>query len=913
MRRLHGFALALTLTFPVAVVVVEPAVPTSAAFDAETSGLQCVALQRAAPALRFEPNLGQFTDDVRFVARARHGSILVEDTVLVFASGGARVRMTAVGANARAIDEPDGLLPGVTNYLLGGDPDHWTTGIPSYARVTKRGLYDGVDLVLRESSGRFEYDFAIAPGTDPSCIALRFDGAEAVEVLDDGALSLVTSKGTIRHAPPVAYQDINGERHSVASRFVWRAEGTAGFAVAGFDPATPLVIDPIVEFSLDFGGSADDTLTDMKTTGDGGVVIAGWSESYDIPLAHPIQTDPNESSIDSFVTRLDATGSSLVFSTYLGGRSADDRIKRIALDDSEYVYVAGMTRSIDYPLVSPIRTVAEGIEEGFVTALAPDGASMIYSTYLGGRGFDACSAISVDAAGRATVAGYTSSRDFPKVKALELRRGSAADDETDAFVATIGPRGTALELATVFGGAYEEFATHLVVWDGGIAVAGTTDSRDFPLVNAFASTHAGQEDAFVVSFVPGEPKPVFSTYLGGDGSDVPVGLMRADTGEFVVVGATGSSDFPTTAGQDVDEDLYFGDVFVTRFRSTGSIVLSTYFGSPSYHDYPGEAAMATDGTIYVTGLTQSLDFPQLNPIQPRPEPGFLAVGFLSQLTGDGDGVLMSSYLTGYGTGGGFSLDESGNMWIAEYADIEGLDIRNPFDVPEHSRDLTISRLVRSSTLLGLQVESADSVGQGMLVTVPVTVTNTGPGTAGDLSVRIHIAEGGRLVFARDAIETLSIRDGANAGDSIVRLPALGAAQQRVVELGILVNSTPAAKLRMTARLLSTAWLNGRPFPIANVEADVVPQSVTPPILLNAKPMGDGAKFRVRLTGSGFEPAAQISVGADPTPWPSVKRKGAGVLILRGGTSLLARFPVGVQVPIRVVNPDGGEATTLVVR
>lgn len=903
----------MTIALIVAGLATVPAAATAARSDSVTRPSKDMAVQPATPPLRFEPNLGQFSDDVRYVARAKHGAILVEDDAIVFASGGARVRMSAGGASATTFDEPGRLLPGVTNYLIGDDPEQWKTGIPGYERVTRRGLYHGIDLVLHENSGRIEYDFEIAPGVDPSIVALAFDGADAVDVSGDGALTLTTSAGSIRHLSPVAYQVVRGERLPVATRFERRADGTTGFAVSRFDPATPLIIDPIVEFSLVFGGTADDTLTDLKTTGDGGVVISGWSLSFDIPLAHPIQTDPNESSIDSFITRLDATGSNLIFSTYLGGRSGDDKIEEIALDTVDAVYVTGLTQSIDFPLVSPIATTVGGYGEGFVTALAPDGSSIVYSTYLGGRGYDGCSAIAVDAAGRVTVAGHTESRDFPSVQAMELGNGGLLSHGPDAFVATIGPRGTGLELASVFGGDYEEFATQVIVWDGGIAVTGTTQSYDFPVVNAYSSTFAGSEDAFLISFAPGERKPVFSTYLGGDGSDVPVGLMRDDNGEFVVAGATGSTNFPTVNPLQVDEDLYFGDVFVTRFRSAGSVLFSTYFGSPTLHDYPAEAEMASDGSIYVTGLTQSIDFPEVSPIQPSPEAGYYAAGFLSQISGHGDRVLMSSYLTGWGTGGGLSLDESGNLWMAGYADVAGLDIRNPFAIPGYSVNPTISRIVRSSAVIEMQVDASDPVAQGAIVTVPVTITNDGPGTAGDLSFNIHAAEGGQLVFARGALATSRIPDGSRAGDVVVRVPALGPGQLEVVELGILVNGSPGSNLSMTVRVSTTAWLNGQPTPVSTVRASVVPQAVQPPVITMARLIGFGDKFRVRLNGSGFVAGAAIIIGEDTTSWPNVKLKGSRVLLLKGGFSLEERFPMGVQIPIRVVNPDGGEVTSLVIR
>jgi hypothetical protein len=626
--------------------------------------------------LSFEENQGQSEGRVRYLSRGNGYSLFLTSSEAVLAlrrgrpatredahraegstktraSSTAAVRMRLVGG--RAEPEVSGIekLAGRSHYFVGSDPSRWRRDIPHYARVLYRDIYPGVDLVYYGSQGRLEYDFLVSPGADPRRIRLRFEGADGMGLDEQGRLHLQFGEGTLEQHAPVVYQDVGGERRSVAGSYVLYHGGEVGFDVGAYDETRPIVIDPVLEYSTYLGGgSSADIGESVAVDGTGSVYVTGETQSGDFPTVNPYQTDQGDS--DVFVTKLSPSGSSLVYSTYLGG-SSGDYSREVVVDGTGNAYVTGETSSPDFPTLNPYQS-HQGQTDAFVTKLAPSGSSLIYSTYLGGSGPDNGEGLAVDGTGSAYVTGKTYSTDFPTLNPYQTDQGGS-----DAFVTKLSPSGSSLVYSTYLGGSGDESARDVAADSSGNAyVTGESDSSDFPTVNPY-QTDQGGRDLFVTKLSPSGSSLVYSTYLGGSSTEISgEGFALDGAGSVYVTGWTFSTDFPTVNPYQTDQGGV--DAFVTKLSPSGSsLVYSTYLGGSS-HENGWAIAVDDSGSAYVTGATLSTDFPTLNPFQ-ADQPDWDV--FVTKLSPSGTSLVYSTYLGGgrQEAAYGLAVDGSGNAYV----------------------------------------------------------------------------------------------------------------------------------------------------------------------------------------------------------------------------------------------------------
>ena len=369
------------------------------------------------------------------------------------------VRMKLVGANPSPQVSGLEELPGKSNYFVGNNPDKWRTNVPHYTKVQYKDVYPGVDLVYYGNQRQLEYDFVVGPGTDPDGITLGFEGVERLRIDAQGDLLLETQDGEIRQHKPLVYQEVDGVRREIAGSYVLSGRRQVGFQVAAYDAGQPLIIDPVLVYSTYLGGNSpergraitvdssgnayvtgdtsstnfptaspfqgtsgggfnDAFVTKFNLTGNGavystflggstsdvgtGIVVDGSGNAYvtgsgstDFPTASPIQATSG-GSLDAFVTKLNPTGSALVYSTLLGGSGAESG-SDIAIDSSGNAYVTGSTPSTDFPTVSPIQSASGGGNDAFVAKVNAAGSAFVYSTYLGGSSTDQGTGVAADA------------------------------------------------------------------------------------------------------------------------------------------------------------------------------------------------------------------------------------------------------------------------------------------------------------------------------------------------------------------------------------------------------------------------------------------------------------------------------------------------------------------------------------
>jgi photosystem II stability/assembly factor-like uncharacterized protein len=473
----------------------------------------------------------------------------------------ASLRMRLVGANPHARVTGEGVPAATTNYFTGNDPTKWQTNVPTYARVRAENVYGGIDVVYYGSGDAFEYDFQLAPRADVNAIRLRFGGARSLRIDEAGDLRIETAAGEIRHHQPFAYQEVNGARRRVACRFVERRH-EIGFNVGAYDHKRPLVIDPVLELASLLQTS---DVTGIGVDAAGNIYLTGAASLFCLPTTAGVVQPAPTGDLDIFIAKLDPTGKTLLYSTFLGGTGADTA-NAIAVDAAGNAYVTGLTQSTNFPVtVGALQTALKTgcsfrSSDAFVAKLNPTGTALFYSTYLGGCMDDVATSIAIDAAGNAYVGGSTTSNDFPLRNPLQSRfiGGDCPFDDflapcADGFLSKLNAVGGALVYSTYIGGSGYDRVNGLALDDAGnLYATGETTSNDFPVTaGGFQTAYRSDSqfgDAFVSKLNATGAALVYSTFIGGSGTDVAHGIVVNAAGEAYITGDTASTDFPVTFG-----------------------------------------------------------------------------------------------------------------------------------------------------------------------------------------------------------------------------------------------------------------------------------------------------------------------------------------------------------------------------
>jgi uncharacterized protein (TIGR03437 family) len=572
--------------------------------------------------LAFEANRGQFAPEVQFATRAEGYTAFFTSSTVVFAvrsSGDPAVRLHFAGSNGPVRFEPAGVASSRVSYLRGRDRRRWLQNLPAFSRIQCRDVYPGVDVEFYGNEGRLEYDLIVRPGADASRIRLRLEGMDSARIDSGGAVLAETPAGILTHQPPLAYQEVHGRRQPVAARYVMRESGLVALELGDHDRRLELVIDPVVSFSTFLGGAGLEDARGIAVGVQGNVYVAGTTQSTDFPATAGVYQPSARAGQfpgDVFVTKLSPDGSAVEYSTYIGG-ARTDVATGIAVDAAGNVYVGGYTDSLDFPTTSGAFRAfppAVGVEpDGFVLKLNPQGAALVYSTYLGGALTDRVHGIAIDHEGNAYLAGATASPNFPTTRSA-FRTGPCAGFSLDGFVSKLNAAGNGLIYSTFLCGTdHEEVLGIAVDAQGGAVVAGYTFSPDFPVTAAaLAGQLRGGSDVFLTKLNPDGAALAYSTRLGGTAADVATAVALDSQGRPYVAGYTRSTDFPVTAGafqpRHADNGL-FEDAFVSMFTSGGvELVRSTYLGG-SQGDRANAIAVESEGVVYLTGHTSSPDFP----------------------------------------------------------------------------------------------------------------------------------------------------------------------------------------------------------------------------------------------------------------------------------------------------------------
>ena len=603
----------------------------------------------------------------RFLIQVPGTSAVFTPDGVEFHTGGDVVRAKFQGAN----DAPrmQGVEPmGHANVLIGQDPSAWRTGLRTHRKVRYTSLYPGIDLVYAGIDGRIKSEYQVAAGADPGNIQVEYSVDLSIDA--EGRLHA----GNLIEAAPAIYQGAASGRVAVAGRYRLLNARTAGFEVDAYDPALPLVIDPVISYATYMGGTGLGAVTGVALDSSGNLYAAGWTEALNFPILLAEQA-ANAGGVDAFVVKVSPSGTGVIYATYIGGRG-DDRAAAIALDSSGEAYVTGATSSANFPLVAAVRSTLGGSKTAFVLKLNAVGNTLLFSTYLGGSTYDMGTAIAVDAIGHAYIAGDTQSADFPVIGAFQTVNGGGFD----AFVTKLNSNGTYV-YSTFLGGVANEHSGGIAVDSSGAAyLAGGTFSTNFPLVGAIQPTNHGGQDAFVAKLGASGATLVYSTYLGGSGAATPEeanGIAVDASGNAYVAGVANSADFPVTVGAFQVNFKGVSDAFVTKINAAGTAwVYSTYLGGADL-DWASAIGIDSAGNAYPAGYTSSGDFPQSNPVQAAF--GGLYDAFVAKLNSTGNAVGFSTWYGGSGSdvANALAVDANGNMFLGGQTNSLNMPLTGP--------------------------------------------------------------------------------------------------------------------------------------------------------------------------------------------------------------------------------------------
>lgn len=568
-------------------------------------------------ALTFEENRGQKAAEAKYFSRARAHTLFLTPEEAVVSQRAADhaerrvVRMRWEGGQAASDIVPGAGAHTKSHYYRGRDESQWLLDVPHFESVRYQSVYDGVDLEFYSREGELEFDFLLEPGADAAQVVLHFDGTDELEATADGGLQLVGGEAPMMLRRPVAYQlDADGSRDNVEADFRLLAENRVAFELGAYDPARPLVIDPVIAVGSYLGGSSFDSIRDIAVNGSGQIYVTGETDSDDFP---GISTAPGAE--DAFIASIGPDGDVIDFTAFFTGSMDDgfDRGSGIALDDSGNVYIVGDTSSDDFPSTNSLGPAcAPGCDEAFVIKTNPS-LVITYATIIGGAddredGYD----IDVNAAGEAYAVGRTFSDDFPEVSSFRSRSDTVCSNFEgpcpDGFITRLSADGATIIYSSYIGGDSADEATGVAVDAAGVAyVVGATQSTDFvPLVTPLDGTFGGGseiDDIFWIR-VATDATPTFGTYFGDGSRQEAFGVDIDTDGNLYIVGNDQSGSllpspngFQTTATSSSDGFLFKLAPDLTTF------LYSTYIGGDGTDN---SRRVAVDGSVaYVVGQTFS--------------------------------------------------------------------------------------------------------------------------------------------------------------------------------------------------------------------------------------------------------------------------------------------------------------------
>lgn len=636
------------------------------------------------------------------------------------------LQLRLLGANEDAKATGIGKQPGRSNYFIGNDPTKWRRGIAHYSRVKMTSVYPGVDLVFYGNPQQLEYDFVLAPGADAKAIRWELAGAKKIWVNRAGDAVLRTAAGDVRLQRPVSYQEVEGKRKAVASKF--RVAGRElRFELGEYDRSKELVIDPVLVFSLAIGstdGIGGSSVNSVEVDGSGNIYFVATAGGTDFPsTAGPFDTnhvDPNAiQSTVGIVAKMDPTASTLIYSDFVGGTTGVSSAWYVAPDASGNAFVGGYTNSTDYPLVNNVGKTSTPAScaispkpaficpNGFVFKLSADGSNLIFSSLIGGSEVTEVHVLQINpSSGELVVLGFTNSPDIvPAPTTLQktfagTRCAPSNGACANTYLLGLDPTTGAVRYQSYIGGAGgTQLASVQIDSSGALYLTGGSKGALSSSLGAVTHTYGpaggaadGGYDILAMKLSVSAQNALsvdYITVIQGENDDAAMSNVVDGPGSQYFFGSTASSHLPVTAG--VFQSTYgatgtgqcpwkgvlapfepnaCGNAVVGKLSATGTLDFLTYLGGTG-PDIGTTMGQDTDGNLWLGGTTSSSNFPfssdaYLNPTTGGGSP--LYTPFLAKMSNDGKTLpYATAVASSQGLVVNITTDNNDNVYVAGFA------------------------------------------------------------------------------------------------------------------------------------------------------------------------------------------------------------------------------------------------------
>jgi RHS repeat-associated protein len=713
--------------------------------------------------LAFEQNVGQTDSSVQYLARGQGYSAFLTSGEIALtldkvragaaergedASSNYRdvVKVQFANANSNVTFSGGDELQGRSNYFLPGVDPVQASDVTQYGSVVAHNVWNGIDIRFQGSGQNLRFDIQAQAGADLSQVELHYAGPDSVSVDQQGCVVLHTPGGDVYQQAPTLYQTgDDGQQQPVSGAYVMRDDGNIGFSVGNYDSTKELVLDPTLSFATYLGGASNDYAYAVTTDLNNNLIIAGSTLSS----AYPTTSDAINSSLsgtrDVFISKLNAAGDTLLFSTYIGGNeTGDEQANAVTTDVGGNIFVTGTTSASNFYTTSGAysRTMA-GSQDAFVLELSGAGNNVVWSSFLGGSGVDKGRAIAVDGAGQVYVAGYAEAN-FPTVHAYQTSYGGSGD----AFVTVFKADGSGLLGSTYLGGSALDDAYGIALDNSNhIYVDGLTSSSAYPTTGgAYQTSSGGGQDGFVSRLtLPSTTMTLdWSSYIGGSGEDGLRGIAVDSSNRAYVAGYSKSSNYPTTVGAYQTTLSGTQDAVVSRLDSNGTALgFSSYVGGTGVDEAKGIALDASNN-VYLAGLTSG-SFPTSNAAQST-YGGGSNDAFVLEMASSGASLTWSTYLGGSGDdyAQGISVDTNSNVIVAGATASTNFPTASPYQGSNAGGyDAFIARYdtLQPPKLTSISSDTGSSSSDYITTATTLTLSGTAPASA---TVKVYRADSGYL-------------------------------------------------------------------------------------------------------------------------------------------------------------------------
>ena len=629
--------------------------------------------------INWEENTGMYPDNILFFTNTFGGRVFISNKGEVIYN--IKTPVTEVFNTNNIL--PENISQAKVNYFIGNDKNNWQTNINTYNTINFNEVWQGIDLKINAYASNIEKLFFVKPNTDISNISIPILNTEKLSVSETGELEIYTKEGIFSFTKPIAYQDINGQRNYIDINYSI-IENSYGFELGNYDNSQLLVIDPLIA-STYIGGVCNDRLLDIKIDDENNIYVVGKTQSADFPVTPGAYDETHNSpncgtyNPDFFISKFSSDLSTLYYSTFIGGSGPEagnpnGAGAQLTINSEGNIVIVGYTQSNDYPVTTDAydQTYNQG-KDGIISILKPDLSKLLASTYIGGSGDEYMEGFVLDNDGDIYITGYTNSADYPTTTGAYQE--NLSDNAGNGAVTKISSDLSTLLFSTYLGAVegYSSITAINFTPNGDIIVGGFTYSSSFPVTpNVISQNYNGAGDITLSILNTDLSELLISTYIGGTNRELISEIAIHPNGSIYITGTVQSDDFPVTS--DAFQTTLNGgmDMYACKLNTDLSIIEAATFVGGDFLENSRDIEFDSDGNIFLSGISQSTDFPMPTDITPYQDTLYYdgsgstySDAAITKLSPDLTKLLAATYIGGErgDTGWALAIDNNDNVII----------------------------------------------------------------------------------------------------------------------------------------------------------------------------------------------------------------------------------------------------------